>query len=55
MEIATVDAVVVLSFGPPPVSQIQQLLGQEFTVRRQLDCGGKVSQEVSALASVEPL
>ena len=48
-------SIVVLSFGPPPVSQIQQLLRKECTVRRQLNCGGKVSQEVSAPTSGEQL
>ena len=46
--------VVVFSFGPP-VSQVQQLQGKERTRRRQMSCGGKVSQEVSALPSVVPL
>ena len=30
-------------------------MGKECTVRRQVDCGGEVSQDVSALPSVVPL
>ena len=34
---------------------VQQLLGKECTVRRQVSCSGEFTHEVSALASVEPL
>ena len=47
VDVANVN-VVVLSFDLPPVSQVQQLLGKECTVRQKMSCGGKVSQEVSA-------
>ena len=44
-----------LSFRPPPVGQVQQLLREERTVVRQISSSGEVAQEVSALAPVEPL
>ena len=47
--------VVFCSFCPPPVSQVQKMLGGERTVRRETTCGGEVTQEVTALASVVPL
>ena len=37
------------------VSQVQQLLSEEHTVRRQVSCGGKSAQKKNALASVQPL
>ena len=40
---------------PPPVSQVQQLLREERTVRRPVSCGGKSPKEKSALAPVKPL
>ena len=44
--------VVVFSFGPPLVSYVQKLLGEECTVRQQVSCSGEVTQEVSPLAPV---
>ena len=37
------------------MSQFQQLLREERTVRRQVRCGGKITQKKSALAPVEAL
>ena len=55
-EVDTVDVDVgVFSFCPPPVSQVQKLLREERTVRWQASCGSKMTQEESALASIEPL
>ena len=36
--------------SPPLVSQIQKLLGEEDTVRRQVRCSGKIPQKESAPA-----
>ena len=44
-----------LSFTPPPVGQVQQLLREERTAGRQIGSGGEVAQEVSTPAAVEPL
>ena len=46
--------VLVFPFGPP-VRQVRKRQGKERTVRRQVSCGGEVTQEVSALPSVVPL
>ena len=43
------------SLCPPPVSQVQKLLGEERTVRRQASCRGKIPQKESALASIVSL
>ena len=34
--------VFVVSIGPPPVRQVQKLMGKECTLRRQITCGGEV-------------
>ena len=45
----------ICSLCPPPVSQVQKLLGEERNVRRQASCSGKIPQKESALASTVPL
>ena len=42
----------VCSLCPLPVSQIQKLLGEERTVKRQVGCSGNIPQKESALASI---
>ena len=42
-------------FCPPPVSQIQKLLGEERTMRRQVSRSSKIPQKENALPSTVPL
>ena len=51
VDIVDVDARV-FSFCPPPVSQIPMLQRKERTVRRQVSCGDKITQENSTLTSI---